>query len=84
MWLHGIYFAAKSGRVCGNGVVKASEGGDKMIGECDLRREYLKPWDAEFMLTRFGFWICCIGFSMVVTRAERLWWSCVVMSMFNA
>lgn len=47
----GIYFAAKSGRVCGNGVVRASEGGDRMIDECDLRREYLKPWDAEYANT---------------------------------
>ncbi|KAE9606249.1 putative geranylgeranyl diphosphate reductase [Lupinus albus] len=47
----GIYFAAKSGRVCGNGVVKASEGGDKMIDECDLMREYLKEWDAKYVNT---------------------------------
>ncbi|KAJ1386422.1 Geranylgeranyl reductase, plant/prokaryotic [Sesbania bispinosa] len=47
----GIYFAAKSGRVCGNAVVKASEGGERMIDECDLRREYLKVWDAEYVST---------------------------------
>ncbi|KAK7320501.1 hypothetical protein VNO77_30032 [Canavalia gladiata] len=47
----GIYFAAKSGRMCGNAVVKASEGGMRMIDECDLRREYLKPWDAEYVNT---------------------------------
>ncbi|XP_061352018.1 geranylgeranyl diphosphate reductase, chloroplastic-like [Gastrolobium bilobum] len=47
----GIYFAAKSGRMCGNGVVKASEGGERMIDECDLRREYLKEWDAEYVST---------------------------------
>lgn len=47
----GIYFAAKSGRVCGNAVVKASEGGDKMIDEGDLRREYLKEWDAKYVNT---------------------------------
>ena len=47
----GIYFAAKSGRVCGNAVVKASDGGEKMIDECDLRREYLKLWDAEYVST---------------------------------
>nr|KYP73180.1 hypothetical protein KK1_005793 [Cajanus cajan] len=47
----GIYFAAKSGRLCGNAVVKASEGGERMIYECDLRREYLKPWDAEYVTT---------------------------------
>ncbi|KAK7385863.1 hypothetical protein VNO78_31787 [Psophocarpus tetragonolobus] len=47
----GIYFAAKSGRVCGNAVVKASEGGERMIHEADLRREYLKPWDADYVST---------------------------------
>ncbi|TKY57069.1 Geranylgeranyl diphosphate reductase [Spatholobus suberectus] len=47
----GIYFAAKSGRMCGNAVVKASEGGERMIDECDLRREYLRPWDAEYVTT---------------------------------
>lgn len=47
----GIYFAAKSGRMCGNAVVKASEGGERMIDECDLRREYLKEWDAKYCNT---------------------------------
>ncbi|KAL5575003.1 hypothetical protein UlMin_016702 [Ulmus minor] len=47
----GIYFAAKSGRICGEGIVKASEGGERMINEGDLRREYLKKWDKEFILT---------------------------------
>ncbi|KAK4270906.1 hypothetical protein QN277_019671 [Acacia crassicarpa] len=47
----GIYFAAKSGKMCGNAVVKASEGGMKMIDEGDLRREYLKEWDAKYIST---------------------------------
>ncbi|CAI8586611.1 unnamed protein product [Vicia faba] len=47
----GIYFAAKSGRMCGNGIVRASEGGEKMINECDLTREYLKEWDAKYVNT---------------------------------
>ena len=47
----GIYFAATSGRMCGKAVVKASEGGEKMINECDLRREYLKEWDAKYINT---------------------------------
>lgn len=47
----GIYFAAKSGRMCANGVVKASEGGMRMIDEDDLRREYLKEWDAMYVST---------------------------------
>lgn len=47
----GIYFAAKSGRMCGEAVVRASEGGDKMITEEDLRREYLRKWDTEYVST---------------------------------
>ncbi|KAL7158026.1 hypothetical protein ABFS83_02G115200 [Erythranthe nasuta] len=47
----GIYFAAKSGRMCGEGIVRASENGRKMIGEGDLRREYLRKWDDEYFCT---------------------------------
>ena len=47
----GIYFAAKSGRMCGEGIVRASEGGSRMIGEADLKREYLKEWDAKYIMT---------------------------------
>ncbi|KAM7522719.1 hypothetical protein LguiA_012621 [Lonicera macranthoides] len=47
----GIYFAAKSGRMCGEGIVRASEGGNKMINEADLKREYLKEWDAKYINT---------------------------------
>ncbi|XP_047980680.1 geranylgeranyl diphosphate reductase, chloroplastic-like [Salvia hispanica] len=47
----GIYFAARSGRMCGEGVVRASENGRRMIGEGDLRREYLRKWDDEFFAT---------------------------------
>ncbi|CAA0837919.1 Geranylgeranyl diphosphate reductase-chloroplastic [Striga hermonthica] len=47
----GIYFAAKSGRMCGEGIVRASENGVKMIGEMDLRREYLRRWDDEYLET---------------------------------
>ncbi|KAK3015522.1 hypothetical protein RJ639_005770 [Escallonia herrerae] len=47
----GIYFAAKSGRMCGEAIVRASEGGDRMIGEEDLKREYLKEWDAKYINT---------------------------------
>ena len=44
----GIYFAAKSGRICGQAVVAASEGGTQMIKEEDLKREYLRKWDGEY------------------------------------
>ncbi|KAF7121023.1 hypothetical protein RHSIM_Rhsim13G0167100 [Rhododendron simsii] len=47
----GIYFAAKSGRLCGEAIVKASEGGERMIEEEDLKREYLKVWDANYITT---------------------------------
>lgn len=47
----GIYFAAKSGRLCGEAIVKASEGGEKMIEEEDLKREYLRVWDANYITT---------------------------------
>ncbi|KAL0425676.1 UNVERIFIED_CONTAM: Geranylgeranyl diphosphate reductase, chloroplastic [Sesamum radiatum] len=47
----GIYFAAKSGRMCGEAIVRASENGEKMIVEADLRREYLRKWDDEYLCT---------------------------------
>ncbi|XP_071731790.1 uncharacterized protein [Rutidosis leptorrhynchoides] len=47
----GIYFAAKSGRMCGEAIVKASEGGYRMIDERDLKREYLKQWDSQYITT---------------------------------
>lgn len=37
--------------MCGEAVVKASEGGEKMIEECDLKREYLKVWDEKYINT---------------------------------
>lgn len=47
----GIYFAAKSGRMCGEAIVRASDGGERMIEERDLKREYLKEWDAMYLNT---------------------------------
>ncbi|KAK4738125.1 hypothetical protein R3W88_001822 [Solanum pinnatisectum] len=47
----GIYFAAKSGRICGEAIVKASEGGENMINEDDLKREYLRKWDDKYFTT---------------------------------
>ncbi|PKI40300.1 geranylgeranyl diphosphate reductase, chloroplastic-like [Punica granatum] len=47
----GIYFAAKSGRMCGEAIVKASEGGMRAVTEEDLRREYLREWDARYLST---------------------------------
>ncbi|OVA13770.1 Aromatic-ring hydroxylase-like [Macleaya cordata] len=47
----GIYFAAKSGRMCGEAIVRASMNGERMINEGDLKREYLKKWDAKYINT---------------------------------
>ncbi|KAI3445093.1 hypothetical protein Pfo_001758 [Paulownia fortunei] len=47
----GIYFAAKSGRMCGEAIIRASENGKKMIDEADLKREYLRKWDDEYFCT---------------------------------
>ncbi|XP_050222737.1 geranylgeranyl diphosphate reductase, chloroplastic-like [Mercurialis annua] len=47
----GIYFAAKSGRMCGEAIVKASEGGEKMVSEEDIKREYLREWDKKYINT---------------------------------
>ncbi|XP_073146780.1 geranylgeranyl diphosphate reductase, chloroplastic-like [Henckelia pumila] len=47
----GIYFAAKSGKICGEAIVRASENGKKMVFEQDLRREYLRKWDDQYFST---------------------------------
>ncbi|KAL4430731.1 hypothetical protein ABPG75_005987 [Micractinium tetrahymenae] len=46
----GIYFAAKSGRMAGEAIVKASEGGKKMVGERALRN-YLDEFDRKYWAT---------------------------------
>ncbi|KAG0447772.1 hypothetical protein HPP92_028186 [Vanilla planifolia] len=45
----GIYFAAKSGRMCGEAILKAWKGGNGMVTEEDLKREYLRKWDEEYI-----------------------------------
>lgn len=47
----GIYFAAKSGRMCGEAVVKIwKEGkGKGMVTEEELKEEYLRKWDGEYL-----------------------------------
>ncbi|KAJ0890527.1 putative geranylgeranyl diphosphate reductase [Helianthus annuus] len=37
--------------MCGEAIVKASEGGHRMIDESDLKREYLKEWDSRYKMT---------------------------------
>lgn len=43
----GIYFAAKSGRMCAETIVKNSKQGVRMIDEADLM-EHLREWDGKY------------------------------------
>ncbi|KAG6745912.1 hypothetical protein POTOM_050422 [Populus tomentosa] len=43
----GIYFAAKSGRMCAEAIVEGSENGKRMVDEGDLRK-YLEKWDKTY------------------------------------
>jgi geranylgeranyl reductase len=46
----GIYFAAKSGRMCAETLVETSNGGKRIPTEEDLKL-YLKRWDRQYGLT---------------------------------
>ncbi|MBD1937092.1 geranylgeranyl reductase [Microcoleus sp. FACHB-68] len=46
----GIYFAAKSARMCAETIVQASNGGTRIPTEDDLK-QYLKQWDKKYGLT---------------------------------
>ena len=46
----GIYFAAKSGRMCAEAIVEGSENGKRMVDEADLRK-YLEKWDKAYWPT---------------------------------
>jgi geranylgeranyl reductase len=46
----GIYFAAKSGRMCAETIVEFSESGAKVPTEADLK-VYLKRWDKKYGMT---------------------------------
>lgn len=46
----GIYFAAKSGRMCAEAIVEGSQHGKKMVDEGDLRK-YLEKWDKTYWPT---------------------------------
>ncbi|MFM8974714.1 MAG: geranylgeranyl reductase, partial [Vulcanococcus sp.] len=46
----GIYFAAKSGRMCAEEIVAASQGGTRIPSESDLK-VYLKKWDRKYGAT---------------------------------
>jgi geranylgeranyl reductase len=43
----GIYFAAKSGRMCAEEIVKSSNNGNRIPCEADLK-QYLKKWDKKY------------------------------------
>eukprot|EP00933_Yihiella_yeosuensis_P037273 TRINITY_DN31175_c0_g1_i1.p1 TRINITY_DN31175_c0_g1~~TRINITY_DN31175_c0_g1_i1.p1 ORF type:complete len:577 (-),score=129.25 TRINITY_DN31175_c0_g1_i1:68-1675(-) len=46
----GIYFAAKSGRMCAETIIKASEHGARNIDQNDLM-EHIREWDAKYGAT---------------------------------
>jgi geranylgeranyl reductase len=46
----GIYFAAKSGRMCAEQIVESSASGTKVPSEADLKK-YLKKWDRQYGAT---------------------------------
>ncbi|KAF3786787.1 Geranylgeranyl diphosphate reductase [Nymphaea thermarum] len=46
----GIYFAAKSGRMCAEAIVEGSMNGRRMVDEGDLRK-YLEKWDRTYWPT---------------------------------
>lgn len=47
----GIYFAAKSGRMCAEAVVAASKNGEVVPTEADLKNRYIKVWDKKYWAT---------------------------------
>lgn len=47
----GIYFAAKSGRMCAEAIVAASKNGAVIPTEADLKEKYLKVWDRKYWTT---------------------------------
>ncbi|GFZ07734.1 pyridine nucleotide-disulfide oxidoreductase family protein [Actinidia rufa] len=54
----GIYFAAKSGRMCAEAIVEGSENGRRMVTENDLRK-YLELWDKTSNPAREAFVEMC-------------------------
>lgn len=47
----GIYFAAKSGRMCAEAIVAASKNGEVVPTEADLKSKYIKVWDKKYWAT---------------------------------
>lgn len=46
----GIYFAAKSGRMCAEEIVESSKAGSRIPSEADLK-QYLRKWDRKYGAT---------------------------------
>jgi len=47
----GIYFAAKSGRMCAEAIVEVSNSGAKVPTEREIKSTYLKRWDRKYGAT---------------------------------
>jgi geranylgeranyl diphosphate/geranylgeranyl-bacteriochlorophyllide a reductase len=47
----GIYFAAKSGRMCAEAIVELSEGATRIPTEQEIKNTYIKRWDKAYGLT---------------------------------
>ena len=60
----GIYFAAKSGRMCAETIVKNSKQGSGMIDEADLM-EHLREWDGNFVCFEKCFPWCFVYLGLV-------------------
>lgn len=47
----GIYFAAKSGRMCAEAIVALSKGGSVVPTEAQIKSDYLRVWDNKYWAT---------------------------------
>eukprot|EP00741_Cyanophora_paradoxa_P009301 tig00000144_g9009.t1 len=47
----GIYFAAKSGRMCAEAIVETSKNGERVPTEAELKSTYLRRWDQKYWAT---------------------------------
>ncbi|KAK4523565.1 hypothetical protein GAYE_PCTG69G1461 [Galdieria yellowstonensis] len=47
----GIYFAAKSGRMCAQAIAEISLQGERIPSESELKATYLKRWDSKYWST---------------------------------
>jgi len=47
----GIYFAAKSGRMCAEAIAEISLQGERIPSESELKATYLKRWDSKYWST---------------------------------